>query len=1008
MRLHRLEVSALGPFASTQTVDLDRLGADGLFLLHGETGAGKTSVLDAIAYALFNVVPGVRQRAGRLRCDQAPADLATSVRLELTLAGRRVRILRTAEWQRPKVRGDGTTKQPATALLEEWRDQEWVGLSIRIDEISHQLLDWIGMSAEQFFQVVLLPQGEFARFLMAESKDREQLLEKLFGTQRFADVQDWLAGRRAECNVRVEAIESVQRRHLARMCQEVALPDGTEPDLAQADATWRADQVGVTEQVAAAAQDVIGPAAAELLAARAESERMAGQRRLQLLRIEAEQEARTLAAAAALVQSRRAELAAARRAAPVEPLLAVLAAAECERDRMSEELARTLAPVAALLARPGDLPVRADGRKPAPDLTAAAELTCWERELRAECTRLAELEPLAAEYADRRSQAGQAERELATLTEHRGQARMRVAQLDEDLAGAGQQERDAAAAQAQLPGQRAAHAALSTALQAARSAAGAQVAVDAAAAGYRDAVDAHQEATDDVQRLRAERLAGIAAEIAAGLRSGEACPVCGSCAHPTPAQPTHPPVGAVDERRATDRQERAAASRAASQELWQRACSDHAGHLARCDGRAESELAPLVTAKEHELADVELIAAGGPAAAERLAALRDERERLRSLLADSAGDAELWTERAEQARRQAAALLGRLDAARGSASSLAERRAEVGAAAELLGQLLEALRSDRAARAAVDAATGRAQQQAGAAGFGDITAARAAQRSPSVLEEWEREIAGFERREAVLARLLAEPGLSEPDVIASAAQPPLDLAAGDPALHAAEDAHTAAVGAATAARRRAAEVARLAGRLAAAEAEAEPVRREHAEVRALADLVAGLGQNERRTTLRAYVLAARLADVAQAASVRLRQMSSGRYTFEHSGTADSARVRAGLGLVVVDDFSGLTRSTKTLSGGETFLASLALALGLADVVTAESGGTRLETLFIDEGFGSLDAEALDQVMSTLDELRAGGRVIGVVSHVEEMRSRIPSRLHVRKRRDGSVLEQVSA
>jgi exonuclease SbcC len=184
--------------------------------------------------------------------------------------------------------------------------------------------------------------------------------------------------------------------------------------------------------------------------------------------------------------------------------------------------------------------------------------------------------------------------------------------------------------------------------------------------------------------------------------------------------------------------------------------------------------------------------------------------------------------------------------------------------------------------------------------------------------------------------------------------------------------------------------------LAAAIAEAEPVHRRAEQVMALADLVSGQGQNARRMTLRAYVLAARLDEVARSASERLRRMSNGRYSFLCTADGDNRRVRAGLGLQILDEYSGLARSTKTLSGGESFMASLSLALGLADVVAAEAGGVPLETLFIDEGFGGLDVDTLDLVMDTLDDLRAGGRVIGLVSHVEEMRQRIRMRLRVRK------------
>jgi exonuclease SbcC len=157
-------------------------------------------------------------------------------------------------------------------------------------------------------------------------------------------------------------------------------------------------------------------------------------------------------------------------------------------------------------------------------------------------------------------------------------------------------------------------------------------------------------------------------------------------------------------------------------------------------------------------------------------------------------------------------------------------------------------------------------------------------------------------------------------------------------------------------------------------------------------------------SLRAYVLAAKLEEVAVAATARLRRMSHGRYSFVHSDEAGPRGTRGGLGLDVLDDYSGQIRPVKTLSGGELFVASLALALGLADVVVAQTGGSLLDTLFVDEGFGGLDAETLDKVMDTLDELRSGGRVVGLVSHVEELRQRIPVRLRVIKSRTGSILQ----
>ncbi|MDN3296549.1 SMC family ATPase, partial [Streptomyces ficellus] len=207
MRLHRLDITGFGPFGTTQTVDFDALSQAGLFLLHGPTGAGKTSVLDAVCYALYGAVPGARQSPGTsLRSDHAPAGTSTEVVLELTVAGRRLEITRRPEQLRPKKRGTGFTKEKAQSLLREYdaAGGVWRGLSKSHQEIGEEITQLLGMSREQFCQVVLLPQGDFARFLRADAEARGKLLGRLFDTRRFAAVEEHLADlrRAAEQQVR--------------------------------------------------------------------------------------------------------------------------------------------------------------------------------------------------------------------------------------------------------------------------------------------------------------------------------------------------------------------------------------------------------------------------------------------------------------------------------------------------------------------------------------------------------------------------------------------------------------------------------------------------------------------------------------------------------------------------------------------------------------------------------------------------------------------------------------
>ena len=305
-------------------------------------------------------------------------------------------------------------------------------------------------------------------------------------------------------------------------------------------------------------------------------------------------------------------------------------------------------------------------------------------------------------------------------------------------------------------------------------------------------------------------------------------------------------------------------------------------------------------------------------------------------------------------------------------------------------------RAGQAARGARD----RAMAAATAAGFADLDAARAAQRRADWRVTADRDIRAHEASAKANAELLADPDLDVP------ADPPADVAGALAAVDAARKAYEDALAAHDRARHRAEQLANLAPQLGGQLDELEPLAARAAEARALADLTAGLGANTLRMTLSAFVLAARLEEVAAAASERLLAMTSGRYSLTHTDARRGAG-RSGLGLLACDAWTGVDRDTSTLSGGETFLASLALALGLADVVTAEAGGTRIEALFVDEGFGSLDEQALDEVMTVLDGLREGGRMVGIVSHVAELRQRIPAQIRVHKDHCGSYLTQTS-
>ncbi|MGH3165173.1 MAG: SbcC/MukB-like Walker B domain-containing protein, partial [Trebonia sp.] len=343
-----------------------------------------------------------------------------------------------------------------------------------------------------------------------------------------------------------------------------------------------------------------------------------------------------------------------------------------------------------------------------------------------------------------------------------------------------------------------------------------------------------------------------------------------------------------------------------------------------------------------------------------------------------------------------------LDTALAATRRLADALAVAADAADTTARTAEEARDarDRAAGKAAEAGftgdTGDTGAEPGASetGAAGIDAARDAFRAPQWRKDAAERIQRHETDTETVASLLADPELDVP------LDPPAPVAARAEEADEAQRSHAAAAQAHGQAEHTAGQLRLLRPQLTDALDALEPLRERADQARQLADLAGGLGVNQYKMTLSSFVLAARLEEVAAAASQRLATMTAGRYTLVHTD-ARRGGGRAGLGLLACDAWTGQDRDTSTLSGGETFLASLALALGLADVVTAEAAGTPMEALFVDEGFGTLDEDTLEEVMTVLDGLREGGRIVGIVSHVSELRQRIPAQIHVRKGHHGS-------
>ncbi|MEO5852332.1 MAG: SMC family ATPase [Nocardioides sp.] len=997
MRLHHLEITAFGPFADTVEVDFDALSDAGLFLLTGATGAGKTSVLDAVCFALYGNVPGDRGTAKRLRADQAEPGVEPRVVLETTVSGRRFRIARSPAWERPKRRGTGLTTQQAAVTIAERVDEQWHTLSTRLDETGHLVTGLVGMNLDQFCQVAMLPQGRFQAFLRARSEERHHLLQQLFRTGRFEAVERWLGDHR----------RTLRRTSLQHQATVAGLVNRVSEAAGVAPGDWdpeSLDQPAATGVVETWADDLRAAAVAAAVAVRtaldavetaaaAAADVLAHGRRL------AEQQARWTAAQErrAVVEAEGAEhraaalrLDAGARAARVLPVTDLA-------DRAARSARDTAATAAAALATTtalGVLPERLAAARDQALTGAAAARALRPREETLVALR-AGLETYAARIDRLNEEARRHSRELAQLP-------VRVGATRRDHATASTAVASLPAAEAALVRLREQHDALT------------QVGLLRPRLGA--ARKTLLEATDEVRRLkdvwldlRERRLDGMAAEMAVGLEVGGCCPVCGSAEHPQPARAAHGAPDAATERGARRRVDDAEAT-VLLQDGLVRDLTTRIALAEQLAGPDSEQLPDRLAGAEQQVATLAPRAATAPQLEAELRRLEEhaddlhERveaarlERVGVVSAQHAGRAEVAA-----VTDEIAALLGE-----GDDPDLATRAERLAIVAEACGAALDA----QAAAAAAAAEGGRAASALAAAladaGFADAAEARAAAVPPAEAERLTRALRSHEAARDAVRQVLDDDALA---LAAARSAPDLPaLAADDTACR---DTLSARDAGSRVASGRDDRLAGLHTDLVAALRAWAPVRTEHELVTGLAAMVEGRSaDNQFQMRLSAYVLAYRLSQVVDAANDRLARMSDQRYSLVHTGRRGAGENRGGLSLLVRDDWSGEDRDPATLSGGETFVVSLALALGLADVITDESdsaatGDSRLATLFVDEGFGSLDADTLDDVMDTLDSLREGGRVVGVVSHVAEMKDRIPTQLLVTKSRRGSQVRSTA-
>ena len=926
MRPLRLTLSAFGPYAAETTLDLEKLGKGGLYLITGDTGAGKTTLFDAITYALYDHSSSGIREGSMLRCKYADDKTPTFVELEFEVHGVRYTVRRNPEYQRPKARGEGMTTEKADATLTYPDDRPPV---TKAKDVTAAVQEIIGLDYNQFSQIVLIAQGQFTKLLNASTEERSRIFRKLFRTQRYAQLQERLQAeasalnqQRTAQNAKLDSLlgglqfspEDPDAEALRTLCAQTV----PETALSLLD-TLTARQAAALEEAGTALQATEAQldTVQQQLGAAAQAQRLAQQ-----------------------LAARQAELAAAKPA---------LDAARAEADRHAGDAAQLDALTAQVtqaqsaLAAYDALDTLCRQQTEAQDAARLAAAQAHKRRTQLDSLNaaLAAAETELAALADADTRLLALQNRSAQLTQ-RGEA---LAKLEQRLADCQRQAKAAHNAQE----------------------------------NYRAAAAAQDEARTRQNTLERAFLDAQAGLLAESLTEGAPCPVCGSTHHPARAllphtAPTQAQVEAARQAAAEADRQAQSASAAAQSAL---ATANEAKTSLRRD--AETLLPERFTAPEGTVPLTFALMTN--VLAEENAALQtaqtDCKAQCRQTEADCRRKAQLEADRQAKTRQRPALEQAAAEADRSAAAQNASADALEGQIAERRAALPYPRRAD--AQAALD----KLEADRSTLRTGMDTAQRK-------LKQAEQTVAAAE---AAVEALTAQQTAAQKELPARSAE---ELTAQQTALTAAREALRS--------REKQLSAQLLPNRKTAAQYRAAAEARQTLESRwqwvsALAATAGGTLTSKQKIRLEAYIQMNYLDRILRYANTRLMQMTAGQYELERIG-AENQRSQSGLDLGVIDHYNGTRRSVKTLSGGESFKASLALALGLSDEVQSSAGGIRLDTLFLDEGFGSLDEESLELAIRVLSGLTEGDRLVGIISHVGALKDRIDRQVVVHKARTG--------
>lgn len=1029
MRPITLTLSAFGPYAGETTLDFSKLGAERLFVITGPTGSGKTTVFEAILYALYGKLSKKGMDPASLRCDflKPDDDRITFVDFTFEISGKRFHIHRQPKQSVAKKRGSGRRELGQEALLECVGHEDFLPLT-KIGEVDRKIVDLVGLDEEQFKKIVMLPQGAFQEFLVSSTKDKIELLRQIFDTSLYDLALSRIKSRVSDVTGAYAELKADYRSKTALLQFEASIAFGEQPSqdvLAQMEALAQADEAR-QERLQQTVDDANAVYLAALEALNREAQHNADVRKWQ----QAEAELTALRAR----QPQIAALGGRVRAADQARSLADKETRAAEERRLLHQQEDTLAfarqqaqKAAQQLNAAVQHLAQAEQQKQHADLAhdTLPELTTKRDKMNEYVADRAALQQAAQALAS-------AERELATLAqdEQRAEAALQTAEaaqekkqrLQQDQA---QQDTAIVKLDALLAEERRQYQLLKRFIDLRQERPELAAAQEKAAAQLAAAEKRLAEA-------RAANRQQLAAMLAQELEVGAPCPVCGAVHHPAPAVVP----GAQDDE--------AACAKVRDQAQGVAANADAA--LAQQDKRiAEAwaelqETIPQLTQPEAVPHYAKQLQESGTAhnhqRKEAQAALQQIRKEFAGL---AAVEKELEAQKAalntlREQRTRFVAEQSRWQTMRDSkADAVAAKEKQFGFTADAdptaLTREIDAINArHQAAKQALETSQ-RAHEQAQLA---QVRAASAQLQAEARLEELQRSADDHARafaqaRNAIFA--------TEADYLSAKADIPRaallqqeidafsealtrattlhedlaqrlqddrtlhDLETGEARRKEAEQRLNAAKDVLAAHKTRCASNRALIAQIAQLLEAFKEMEARYALLGKLRDVLDG--KNHFNMRLETFAQAYYFEQMLIGANVRLARMTHGRYSFRRKEMVSDARRQAGLDLDVMDQYTGRARNVSTLSGGESFKASLSLALGLADVVTSESGGVELSTIFIDEGFGTLDEESLDDTVETLISLQDSGRLVGVISHVAELKERIPAHLVVESGSGGS-------